>query len=539
MTSHVRPLTWICVPLLFSAAALAGPLVSEYWETADPMPDLWGAKIGEAKTITFGIDRDLALVGSAALELVVDDIDAKREADISCNGRRLEIPDSLLGEGKGFKGRLAVPVECLKPGDNIISCAFADNLNGTTSGYAIMAAHLVLMVPENALDPARARDVIPDLSEQYDLAAYPNGLTGSTGADPGQVIVETPLPAKRYRIGTRGLYMTAIAAVGDRIIACSNYRFEGTAWRIKLLSSSDRGETWDPLPTAGAALVGREPRLTVLRDGTLLLTTAHKQSVRVYQSCDAGSTWSSTDLPDDLRPCRNVLENDDGSLHMLASKGSYFNPSASPSQAWIYESRDRGASWRQKEPVSVWDNPEPPFDEGALVRLADGRLLAAGRVTGNVPIPGETLPHPGAPLPWIYGFGISPGDESGDHMILSRSSDRGKTWSAPQPLTGYGQVHGHLLALADGRLLLTFARRYLPFGVCALVSDNAGKSWDARHVIRLALSQDSFVAWPVSLQLPDGSILTAYGVTRYLEHDDKMATLDAVAEAVRWNLPPR
>ena len=540
MLSKVSAVTVICIMTVFVSPAAAGPLVSEFWTTESAMPDLWGTKIGTAKEITFNVDRDLTVVGGAALALVADDIDAKAEATITFNGAKLEIADSMLGEGKGFKGRMTIPLASVKAGENRASFTFASKLGGTTTGYSIMEAYLVLMVPEHLADPERLRDEAPDLAEEHAVEAYPRALTGFTGLRTDAVVQERVFPATRTRIGHRGLYMTALAQLdAGEILACCNYRFEGITWRIKTFRSTDRGASWQPLATAGATLVGREPRLTALGGKNVVLTTWLGNRVRVYRSTDGGATWSAADLADDLRPVRNVLADNDGTLLLPASRGSYFNRSASPSKGWIYSSPDGGATWSMASKAVVWPDPSPMFDQGSVERIGK-TLIACGRVTGNVAIPGEDPPNPRiAPLPWMYGSSFPPGDRSGDHMIVTTSSDDGKTWSAPKPLTGYSQVDGHLLALSDGRVLCTYAQRHLPFGVYCIVSSDGGKTWGRDNAIRLAVSQNIHVAWPVSVELEDGEVLTAYGTTPYLEHPDNAGTLDTAAEVVRWKLPTR
>jgi len=52
----------------------------------------------------------------------------------------------------------------------------------------------------------------------------------------------------------------------------------------------------------------------------------------------------------------------------------------------------------------------------------------------------------------------------------------------------------------------------------------------------LALSLDMYTGWPTSLQLDDGSILTAYAITAYHEHG-RGSTDDAAAETVRCEIP--
>ena len=70
-------------------------------------------------------------------------------------------------------------------------------------------------------------------------------------------------------------------------------------------------------------------------------------------------------------------------------------------------------------------------------------------------------------------------------------------------------------------------------GVYAIVSNDGGRTWDEDRPIQLALSALNEVGWPVTLQLDDGSLLTAYALTAYLKQPRDMF----VTETVRWQLP--
>lgn len=515
--------------------------VGEWWQAEEAMPvDLYGMGVGVVKEISFRIERDLSEVGEVRLALVVDDIDSASEAVITFNGLKLEIPQSIIGEetgpkGAGHKGAIVLPLEKLKTGVNKVSFTFADNLGGSTGGYLILDAQLGLDVSEEVVDISRLRDVIPDLPAEHNTELYPKGLTGFAGLNRQQIVMVKSVAAKRTQIGPRGMYMTAIAELkSGELLACCNYRFEGSTWRVKIFRSADKGQSWTA-ERGVCAIFGRQPRLTILKNGGVLLTTWNRHKLYIYRSADGGVNWTATNLERPLRPCRNILENKDGSLSLLVSKGSYYNPKAAASKAWIYESRDHGASWSIKKEVSVWQNPEPMFDEGSVIRLKNGRLVATGRVTGNVEVEGAPLNRKFVePLPWMRPNSVSPSDKSGDHMVVSVSSDEGQSWSEPKALTGYGEVHGHLLELADGRVVCTYVSGHLPFGVYAIISEDGGQNWDRDNAIQLAVSQDSFTAWPTSLQLGDRSVVTAYGITAYLEHEDTMTTVDTVAEVVRW-----
>ena len=94
------------------------------------------------------------------------------------------------------------------------------------------------------------------------------------------------------------------------------------------------------------------------------------------------------------------------------------------------------------------------------------------------------------------------------------------------------EVHAYLTELRDGRLLATYSNYHLPWGSFAIVSKDSGKTWDLDHPIQLSLSADFYVGWPVTLQLSDGSLITAYAATTYYKEPPDHLT----CEVVRWRL---
>jgi len=302
--------------------------------------------------------------------------------------------------------------------------------------------------------------------DKPDWSKYPAGLWGFAGVNPHEVASMRHLPARRSRIG-RGLYKTGLARLPDgRLLASPCYSNGKGTWSIRIYRSSDEGITWTRLQTAGDRLLGKEPALVALSTGSVLLLTSHPHGFRVSASSDGGVTWRTTKLGDGFGTVRTVFENPDGTLRMLMSKGAYYNRGAPPSKAWWYVSKDGGLSWFQEEPVAWWDEPESMFDEASLVRLEDGRILAASRMSGDHPL--ERPPPRGLPTP--------SGDESGDHMILVESQDGGITWTTPRGFLGYAEVHAHLLPLMDGRILCTYASYHLPYGVFAVTSEDGGRT---------------------------------------------------------------
>jgi hypothetical protein len=130
---------------------------------------------------------------------------------------------------------------------------------------------------------------------------------------------------------------------------------------------------------------------------------------------------------------------------------------------------------------------------------------------------------------------------SDEHPYIMESwSWDGITWTYPTNITnGRNSIVGgppHLLRLNDGRILLTYGYRETPMGIRAGISDNEGYTWSEEIVLRndggyaSSLHKQNFwqkwtvwgndedkfgmdVGYPVSIQLEDNSILTAYYIT--------------------------
>lgn len=367
-----------------------------------------------------------------------------------------------------------------------------------------------------------------DISDEHDISRYPAGLTGWGGCDLNDHIARWDLqPARRRRLGApgrrRGLYKGGTAMLPDGDIICTPCRDtadgKGT-FATHIFRSRDGGDTWEEI--GRTPLFGKEPGLTCLGSGTLVLTTEDLagDATPIYRSADGGVTWTSADLGERRGTVRNVLENDDGSVTMF--KGPKFVEGGRDHEAWIYRSTDEGASWEMTG-RTVWQvRPAATPEEPHVIRLADGRLLCVVRVGGTHVIDGTVAP---------------PGFEAGDHLVLTRSDDDGLTWTPCRDFLGYAKVHGWLTPLADGRLMCTYASYHLPFGVFAVLSDDLGGTWDTRRPIQIAISADLYVGWPVSLQLAGGEILTTCATTRYPNFRDGTNADMSTCEAVRWQLP--
>ena len=121
-----------------------------------------------------------------------------------------------------------------------------------------------------------------------------------------------------------------------------------------------------------------------------------------------------------------------------------------------------------------------------IVELAPGHLLCLHRTEGNKVGPAGTF--------W-----------------RNESFDGGLTWTAPEDADIKSGACPRLLKVTDGRVLLTFGRRYEPYGIRAMLSHDGGRTWgDTAWVVRQMSNWDQ--GYTSSIQLGNGSIFTvSYG----------------------------
>lgn len=357
---------------------------------------------------------------------------------------------------------------------------------------------------------------------EYDYEKYVEGLTGYAGQNLQQISKTCSLKAQRTRIGEKGHYKAgmAISANGTIFAApCVAIRGEGpydVTFIIKVYESADGGLTWKQINQT--PLEGKEPSLLCLQDGTLILTAQPivdgKMGYRlpVYRSADNGVTWSTTYLEGNRDYPRNLFVDTDGSVCFIRCSAVWFEfeADAGPGDAAleINRSYDGGMTWKQSRgKVSEWDYPG--FMEVSSLRLPSGRLAA-------------TLRH-------------QPSGTKGEgfeNTLITFSEDNGLNWSKPSVISDTGEVHFHLLLLRDGRLLGTYSNYHLPYGVCAVLSEDEGRTWKRDEKYQLSYSADYYLGWGVTAEGEDGSLYTTYASTPYLcEPPDT-----TVCEMIKWQL---
>ena len=169
------------------------------------------------------------------------------------------------------------------------------------------------------------------------------------------------------------------------------------------------------------------------------------------------------------------------------------DPNPPPKALQVAESADGGRSFRTIGQIPLgrikphWSLSEPTFYEsrdGTLTALVRYELAPDGTWDN-----GKAYPR---------------------HMLRSVSRDGGRTWSEAE----FSNLDGfppHVLRLADGRLLCSYASRTVGRrGIYAALSTDDGKTWDAVHEMQLARSETDDIGYPSTVENPDGSFLTVY-----------------------------
>lgn len=353
-------------------------------------------------------------------------------------------------------------------------------------------------------------------AQPHDFRKYPSAVTGFTGGDLQQVSHWTLAEAERKHIpGYKGV----MSRFPDGEILVTPFQDNRTV----VYRSRDEGKSWQKVEMKGEEIPGKEQSILCLRDNKTVLLQTEAKGTPLFRSTDRGVTWTRIDYGEPTGTTRNFIELSDGSVLMFGSARSGAPGAASPrNRSWRLRSFDGGLTWPERKDVATWDSSESFFSEVFILPFSDTHFLAATRVEGDVARRIANAPP--------IGIGKGAGGETDEAMVLMDSHDGGLTWSNFRTFLGYSAVHVHMLKLADGRLLSVFRRRFLPYGVGGVLSEDNGKTWDLAHPIIVGVRPTCYGGWPTSLQLKDGTILT----TRAW-----MTWPDAVFEAARWQVPPK
>ncbi len=291
------------------------------------------------------------------------------------------------------------------------------------------------------------------------LAAFAlSAFIGTAGADEFSVadiaianrkaLTTDKLVAERIPLGEADDYKPSIAKLpsGELLLtAFHQHKRDGNKVieQSLLFRSPDGGRTWTgPQPLD---LLGREPYLTVLKDGTVFIT-GHllAQDVRnewcyttgfLHRSTDGGRTWQSTRVESEqVKPkasnhtTRNVLEMSDGSLLL----GVDYDGGGGPYFVW--RSTDGGQTWDKSQKCEPQDCKSQYGFFGGETWLWQAR---SGKVWALVRVDSNELPIKDRP--------IKAGNDQADHFILFSSADGAKTFDRIRDFGDYGEMYMSLL----------------------------------------------------------------------------------------------
>jgi hypothetical protein len=270
---------------------------------------------------------------------------------------------------------------------------------------------------------------------------------------------------------------------------------------VECWASADGGRLWTlrgvPAPhepgsnrmnvSAGLSADGA---LMVLASGWSMKEGTLDERIMPCWSCrstDAGRTWQRTDavaVPAEhsfIIPFGDIECLPDGTL--ASSFYTCTGGEQSLDSAYLMFSRDGGKSWR--DPVLIGAND---YNETDILRLRADRWLAAIRTQKDA------------------------------HLELFVGKDEGRSWTRVGPVSLPSQHPAHLFWLADGRVLLTCGLRNPGlWGVAARLSNDEGETWGApRLLVNLDDATDG--GYPSSVQIEDGTIVTAYYANRIAAH---------------------
>ena len=365
-----------------------------------------------------------------------------------------------------------------------------------------------------------------------------------------RITLDYPWPWKTHQIGAN------VGRTQDGTLYASLDRI--------LFESKDRGLTWDgwdtQVPSTIAAFV-------VLADDTMLMARANddRDAIDFHRSTDRGRTWAPlSTLP--AEPFDQIGEGflaltqlRDGTLLFPVCRWSK-QPEGVPNRfpQHVFRSTDGGRTWTGGGDRGFWEQPDraaaivdastaqtnwpgeggtfPGCLETHVLELADGQLLAAFRYSGY-----PTRWHKDKVEAW---GGKDPPDGAGrffKQVFTADSPDGGRSWHdlRPQrdrqqkPVVIFGETHGQLVQVPDGRVVMVHDYRY-PYEqaqVAAHVSDDGGRTWQRR---RYHLS--FHYGYPSSIALNDGTIVTVTG-NKPIGGGARTDNLPYSAQVIRGRVP--
>lgn len=317
------------------------------------------------------------------------------------------------------------------------------------------------------------------------------------------------------------------AGNGDLLVSfCTQFDCQpgGEAFLIR---STDEGRTWNtPVPLVRSkkpdGCINLSVGLTTLKDGTLLYPCCdaritrkwdqHEADLIILRSNDHGMTWS------DANPVAVCVKEPFAYGKIIELRnGEALCPiwgKRIADESWrsgLVRSRDRGRTWGDHATIGYDSNPTLPtphpsslaphddvvhcagFNETTLLELPDGRVLAILRQQG---------------------VGLHT-----RQLFRSWSSDHGRTWSEPEPLSLWG-TSPSLHLTNSGQVLLGYRNHpgnpqgLGTAGVGLSLSDDHGQTWTSHVLLEdpngYRYQHDFDAGYPAFLALNDRQTLVVF-----------------------------
>jgi sialidase-1 len=362
---------------------------------------------------------------------------------------------------------------------------------------------MALRIKSTTLSIKSCRDGGIILAPIERICRAPNGALRHLGLEKGHDRRRVPPAMSRIKNVTNQI-ATRVLANGEIVAVFNEERFpyHHDSGQTLLIRSRDGGVSWDPatlkVVLPWSATIGNwDCGFCELADGTWLvnmtITGFFKRGIKpeqpswssrpltpewgdwtwayktqgwlgtvVVKSRDRGATWSEP-IPVNVRPlkhggCRlgcwqlpsgSILMGLYGRIHGYEEEGE-----GESTRSALMRSDDGGDNWEYYstlayDPASIIDYEEP-----ALVRLKDGRLVCMMRTHVN---------------------------PSGDakNLVMTISEDDGFSWTPPKWTNIWGYP-AEIIALQDGRYLMVYGYRRPPYGTRGVVSED-GVTWDVRN----------------------------------------------------------
>lgn len=150
-------------------------------------------------------------------------------------------------------------------------------------------------------------------------------------------------------------------------------------------------------------------------------------------------------------------------------------------RAGVLISRDDGESWTEFYEI------DKDINETSILALDDKSILACTRTASN------------------------------QHLKTYKSNDGGQSWNFIEDVSLLNQIPASIIKLKDGKILMCYGVRNNQKSIMYRISEDNGDSWSQPDIL-VVLDETGDMGYPSSVQLEDGTIVTAYyadGITQH------------------------